>query len=70
MRSQKFDVIGDRLFDPLGFQVGMLVPFGLEFRALPRNGPHVRRGSEHQARPCYAIVRDKPPIILRLGVAC
>src|SRR5712664_1226067 len=36
MSFQKFNVIGNRPLDPLGFQVGMLVIFGLEFRALPR----------------------------------
>jgi hypothetical protein len=49
MRFQKFNVLSNRALDPLGFQIGVLMVFGLELRPLPRNGQHVRGGSEYAA---------------------
>jgi len=66
MRSQKFNVVGNRAFDPLRLYVRVTVVAGFECRALPCDFRDGRRGSEQLAHDCRAIFRKSCPMVLRI----
>jgi hypothetical protein len=65
VRSQKFDVISNRAFDPFGLDVGVFVIAVFENRALPFDFPGGRRGREQLGHDRPAIFREDGPTTSR-----
>jgi hypothetical protein len=67
MRSQKFNVVSDRAFDPLRLYAGVTVIVMLEHRALPCDFPGGWRGRKHLTDDRLAPFRDYCPAIFRIS---